>query len=260
MAASHAGMRPVDWGFVAAGLGAAVSVFALVTGRAAVASSLALVSVTVLGLLVVWSRRHPGPMPYAYRWILRFSPMTTSMLKRALVPRSGERLLEIGPGVGHHALAIAADLLPGGEIDVVDVQQEMLDAVMARVRSAGIGNVFAMQGNATALPYEKGTFDAAYLSAVLGEIPNRTLAMSELNRVLKPGGRLVVAEVVIDPDYISLNRLVEEAAAAGFTFEQKAGSLFAYAASFRRGNDWPIDVAPRHRGIGVVVGARSRRP
>ena len=81
--------------------------------------------------------------------------------------------------------------------------------------------------------------NAAYLSAVLGEIPDRATALRELHRVMKPAGRLVIAEILLDPDYISLQRLKSEITRAGFLFERSTGTAFAYAARFRR-TDTPI--------------------
>lgn len=87
----------------------------------------------------VWSRRSPVPMPYFLRWVLRLprGPHSPKHLKRILQPRSGERILEIGPGVGVHALPIASSLRPNGALDVLDAQQQMLDDLTRRAaRSA----------------------------------------------------------------------------------------------------------------------------
>jgi hypothetical protein len=73
------------------------------------------------------SQRHPAPMPYAQRWVL-YVPrgLSSQRLHRLLEPRSGERMLEVGPGVGIYSLPIAATLAPGGILDALDVQPEML--------------------------------------------------------------------------------------------------------------------------------------
>src|SRR5207249_758970 len=79
-----------------------------------------------------WSRTHPGPMPHLLRWTL-YVPrgnQSSEHLKRILEPRSGERILEIGPGIGIHALPVASSLARGGTLDVLDVQQAMLDDLM----------------------------------------------------------------------------------------------------------------------------------
>jgi len=225
-------MRRYDWLLVAAGGAGLTALAAIASGRSSLAwASGALALASGLGV-TMWSRRHPSPMPFAFRGILRLSSLGIRSLKPLLAPEAGERILEIGPGVGHQAVAIAAALRPGGELEVLDVQQPMLDAVMERVRRAGLDNVFARQADAIALPHADQTFDAAYMSAVLGEIPDRGSALRELRRVLKPNGRLVVAEILIDPDYISLKRLKSELTRAGFHFEQSVGTPVAYAARF----------------------------
>lgn len=196
---------------------------------AAVSVGLA-VTADVLGRL--WSRGSPVPMPYYMRWVLHLprGPQSAHGLARALEPRSGERVLEIGPGVGIHALPTASALLPGGTLDVLDLQQDMLNDLMRRATGRGLTNIVPRQGDAQRLPYPDHGFDAAYLISVLGEIPDPVAALRELQRVLKPEGRLVVGEVVIDPDFVSLPALEENAKKAGFALERSAGPRCAYLA------------------------------
>jgi SAM-dependent methyltransferase len=181
----------------------------------------------------LWSRKSPVPMPYFMRWVLRVprGPHSPARVQRLLLPRSGERILEIGPGVGVPALPVAAALLPDG---VLDVQRQMLDDLMRRAAREGLTNVVPRRGDAQHLPYPDATFDAAYLISVLGEIPDAPAALSELRRVLKPGGRLLVGEVLVDPDFIALPALKAMAGDAGFALERRAGPRFAYSAVFRR--------------------------
>ena len=182
-----------------------------------------------------WSHRSPVPMPYSMRWILLFprGPQSPRRLCSILKPRGGERILEIGPGVGVHALSIAAALRPRGTLHVLDVQKEMLDALMHRAAHHGISNIAPQLGDAGMLPYRDSTFDAAYLVSVLGEIPDAAGALRELRRVVKPTGRLLIAEMVVDPDFVSAPKLRTMAGAAGFAFEGQFGPRFAYGALFR---------------------------
>ena len=194
---------------------------------------------SVLALAALLSRalslKNPGPFPYSLRWVLLLPRITDSPehLRKLLEPRSGERVLEIGPGIGMHALRIAPCLLPGGKLDVPDVQKEMLDHLTRRAVKAGITNIVPTQCDARNLPYPDNSFDAAYLIGVLGEIPARRLALRELKRVLRQNGRLVVGEVFFDPDFVSLAVLQEEAGQAGFVFERSLGPRLYYLACFR---------------------------
>lgn len=231
-------MRPHDWAWFAA-IGAAVlAVAALLRGNLAWAAGWAVLAISADMAGRVWSRKHPGPMPHVIRWTLLFprGPHSPTRLKRILEPRSGERMLEIGAGVGVHALPIAAALLPDGVLDVLDVQQQMLDDLTQRAARAGVTNIVAKRADAQTLPYADQTFDAAYLVCVLGELPDGIAALRELRRVLKPEGRLVIGEILFDPDYISPSVLRGKAEAAGLVLERKLGPGLAYFALFRPGS------------------------
>ena len=190
---------------------------------------------TVLGA-ALWWRRHPSACPYGQRfWVEAPHPIITrDRLREVLEPRSGERVLEVGPGTGYYTLAAADWLSPGGWLDIFDLQQEMLDHTMRRAGERGLTNIAATQGDARRLPYPDASFDAALLVTVLGEIPDQAAALRELARVLKPGGRLVVGELFGDPHWVSPGRLRRHAEAAGLTFTRRSGTPLGYFARFDR--------------------------
>ena len=194
---------------------------------------------TLLALAALISRklslRNPEPIPYSLHWVLLLPRIADSPkhLRQLLELQSGEHVLEIGPGIGIHALAIAPAIMPGGTLNVLDVQKKMLDELTRRATRAGITNIIPIQGDAHNLPYPDNTFDAAYLIGVLGEIPERYRALRELRRILKRNGRLVVGEVFFDPDFVPLVLLQEEARQAGFAFERSIGPRLYYLACFR---------------------------
>jgi SAM-dependent methyltransferase len=228
-------MRRHDWsGFAALG---AIGLVLLELGRGNPARALAWLAVAAVCALVTryWSLRHPAPMPHRLRWTLAVprGNQSPAHLERILEPGRGERILEIGPGVGIHSIPVARSLAPDGTLDVLDVQQEMLDDVMARARAEGVTNISARQGDAQTLPYGEGTFDAAYLVGVLGEIPDGQAALRELRRVLKPSGRLVIGEVFFDPDFVRFGVLTSRAERASFAFERRQGGALSYLARFR---------------------------
>lgn len=227
-------MRKQDsaW-FVAIGA-ALLSGFALLRGRLRVSALLALAAVGAGVASRRWSRDVKAPFPYSLRWILDFPhPISPDLLRRGVEPSEGNHVLEIGPGTGRHAVRIAQCVAPTGTLDVFDVQQEMLDAVMRRADDQAVTNIEPAHGQVgERLPYQDARFDAAYLVTVIGEIPDPDIALRELRRVLRPGGRLAVGEVIVDPDYTSLRELRARAEPCGFRFVQRHGSPFAYVAQF----------------------------
>jgi ubiquinone/menaquinone biosynthesis C-methylase UbiE len=121
---------------------------------------------------------------------------------------------------------------PDGEVEILDLQQEMLDHTLLRAEQRDIRNIVALQGDARSLPFEDDTFDAAYLVTVLGEIPDQEAALLELARVVKPGGRVVVGELFGDPHWVSPGKLRARAARAGLRFEVQLGGPLGYFARF----------------------------
>ena len=184
----------------------------------------------------LWWRKNPSACPYGQRfWVEAPHPfITRARLRETLDPRPGERVLEIGPGTGYYTLDVAEWLGPEGRLDIFDLQQEMLDHTLGRARERGIATITPTRGDARELPYRNASFDAAYLTAVLGEIPDQDAALRELARVLKPGGRLVVGELFGDPHWVSPKRLTERAVGAGLTFARRNGTPLGYFARFQR--------------------------
>jgi ubiquinone/menaquinone biosynthesis C-methylase UbiE len=111
----------------------------------------------------------------------------------------------------------------------------MLDHTMRRAHADGIRNIHPTQGDARSLSYPDDSFDRAFLVTVLGEIPDQLLALSELRRVLKPGGRLVVGELFGDPHWVSPGALRGRAEEAGLRFERSSGGLLGQFSSFVKG-------------------------
>src|SRR5918999_4728833 len=120
------------------------------------------------GAALCW-RKNPSACPYSQRfWVEAPHPfITRERLRSVLEPVAGERILEVGPGTGYYALPVAGWLAPGGTLDVLDVQLEMLNHTLRRASEHAIDNIVPTRGDAQNMPYEDGSFDAAYLVTVL---------------------------------------------------------------------------------------------
>ena len=196
-----------------------------------------LLALAGIGTLVaaLWWRKNPSACPYSQRFFIELPHpgITRGRLVEILEPRPGERVLEIGPGTGYYTFEMAGRL-DGGQVDIFDIQQEMLDHVVREANKRGVTNVQPALGDAQALPYGDASFDAAVLITVLGEIPDQDRALSEIARVLKPGGRLIVGEMMVDPHIVTSGKLRERAARAGLSFVRRLGSPLAFFARLEK--------------------------
>jgi len=141
--------------------------------------------------------------------------------------------LELGPGPGFYSVEIACRLTDG-RLDLFDLQPEMLEKARRQLERAGFRDVGFTAGQASRdLSFPDNTFDAAFLAAVIGEVPDKQTCLRSLLRVLKPGGRLVFAETFPDPDRLSVQQLRDLAEPENFEFVEAAGNWWCDVVSFR---------------------------
>jgi ubiquinone/menaquinone biosynthesis C-methylase UbiE len=180
----------------------------------------------------LWWRKNPSACPYGQRfWVEAPHPLITrDRLREVLRPQPGERLLEIGVGTGYYSRDLAEWVAPDGRLELFDLQQEFLDHVMRAATERNLTNLTPTQGDATELPYEDASIDGVVLTAVLGEIPDRSAALREIRRVLKPSGRLVVGELFGDPHFTSRGSLQRLGAESGLELTGVSGPRFGYFA------------------------------
>ncbi len=115
-----------------------------------------------------------------------------------LAPKPGERVLEVGCGLGAEARELARAVAPTGSVVAVDVSEAMLAA--ARERHDDTLDVTYQRADVTDLPFPDATFDVVRVERVLQHVTAIDRACAEMARVLKPGGRLLA----LDTDWGSL--------------------------------------------------------
>jgi demethylmenaquinone methyltransferase/2-methoxy-6-polyprenyl-1,4-benzoquinol methylase len=108
-------------------------------------------------------------------------------------PRPGERILDVATGSGDLAAALARRALPEGEVWISDINRRMLERGRDRLLDEGLP-LPAVQCDAERLPFPGGHFDCVTVGFGLRNMSHKDLALAEMGRVLKPGGRLVVLE------------------------------------------------------------------
>ena len=126
---------------------------------------------------------------YSTRDVLR----RRGLVHEALAASAGQRLLDVGCGPGFYVAELLERVGDQGHFSGVDMSEPML-AIAAR-RVVAHENVELLNAPATELPFESGSFDGAISVQVLEYVEDVADALSELHRVLRPGGRLVVWDV-----------------------------------------------------------------
>ncbi len=177
---------------------------------------------------------HAAPCPASFSWIVN-NPVRRRYMRPILDRvgiRAGERVLELGPGPGAFSLDAARMLGESGRLIAVDIQPEMIARLERRAREAGLTNIEAHTADAHHLPLPDASVDRAFLITVLPEIPDRARALSELRRVLRPGGTLSITEEFLDPDYLFAPETIRLVESAGFHLAQKYGGLWVYTLNF----------------------------
>ena len=109
----------------------------------------------------------------------------------------GERVLDVGCGAGTDSLVAAQMVAPDGRVTGIDMTPQMLAKARRAAEEMGLDNVEFVEAEAEQLPFPDESFDVVISNGVIDLIPDKDAVFSELRRVLRPGGRIQLADVTI---------------------------------------------------------------
>ena len=165
--------------------------------------------------------------------------------------KEGEVVLDLGSGAGIDVFLAAKNVGPKGRVIGVDMTDEMLDLARKNSEEMGFENIEFRKGDIEALPVEDDSVDVIISNCVINLAPNKDNVFREAYRVLKPGGRITVSDIVTDgplPQEIKENPDQWAACVSG------ALDLDDYLNKIRDAGFEKVEVLDR-RGFGIVYSA-----
>jgi len=137
--------------------------------------------------------------------------------------REGETVLDLGSGAGFDCFLAAGRVGPTGKVIGVDMTPEMVERARENARKDGVDNIEFRLGDIEHLPVEDGSVDVIISNCVINLAPDKGRVFREAFRVLKPGGRLMVSDIVLTkplPEFVKKSVAAYVGCVAGATLRE----------------------------------------
>lgn len=191
---------------------------------------------------IIWrfsSRRLMLPCPAWLHWLVELdNPFTktnrASVIIGQLDLKPGMKVLNAGCGPGRLTISIAKKIGPQGKVVAVNIQSRMLHRIQEKAYAGNLHNIQFLQVKIGDGKLGHNQYDRAVLVTVLGERPDREIALKEIFDTLKPNGILSVTEVIFNPHFQSKGTILRLAKAVGFQVKRVIGNRFAFTMQLKK--------------------------
>ena len=175
--------------------------------------------------------------------------------------RPGEIILDLGSGAGADVLISARRVGPSGKAIGIDMTDEMLELARHNASEAGIENAEFRKGYLEELPAESESVDVVISNCVINLSAEKPKVLAEAARVLRPGGRFAVSDVIADPD-VDENARADMAASTGCVVGALTEAEFRAALAAAGLEDVEVRQTHRvheHAGAAIIRARKPRR-